>query len=85
MSVHGVTPSLEYVEVIIYCFQVLLGGCVHFDCSLNDDHDALIDIPHFMRDIAYHEQENYHVLLVLPSGLCRLILEIRLEVRRAVL
>ena len=38
-----------------------------------------------MPDIAYHGQEGDHVLLVLPCGTCQMILEIRLDVRRAVL
>ena len=38
-----------------------------------------------MRDVAYHEQEGDHVLIVLPDGPCRLILELYLDVRRAVL
>ena len=38
-----------------------------------------------MYDIAYNEQEGDHVLLVFPNGPCRLILELRLDVRRAVM
>ena len=38
-----------------------------------------------MRDVAYHMQEGKHVLLVLTNGPCRLVLEIRLDVRREML
>ena len=85
VSVHGVPSSLEYVEVLLCCFRGLLGGCVHFDCALNDGHDALLALPHVMRDIAYHDQDGDHVLLVLPSGPCLLILELRIDVSQALL
>ena len=62
-----------------------MGGCVHFDYSLNDGHDALLDQPHVMRVVAYHDQEGDHVLLVLPNGPCRLVIELRLDVRQEVL
>ena len=85
MSVHGVPLILEDVEVLLCFFRGLLGGCVHFDRALNDDHDALLAFLHVMRDFAYHEQEGDHVLLVFTDGPCRLVLEIRLDVRQAVL
>ena len=85
MSVHGVPSSLEDVKVLLCCFRGLLGSCVHFDCTLNDGHAALLALPHVMCDIVYHEHNGYHVLLVLPSVPCRLILGLQLNVRRAVL
>ena len=85
MSVHGVSSSLEDAEVLLCCFRGLLGGCVHFDRALNDGHDALLDFLHVMRDVTYHEQEGDHVLIILPEGSCRLVLELHLDVRWAVL
>ena len=38
-----------------------------------------------MRDVAYHTQEGDHVLFVFPDGPCRLVLELRLDVGRAIL
>ena len=58
---------------------------MHFDRALNNGHDALLSLPRVMRDVAYHDQEGYHVMLVLPSGPCQLILELRLDIRREVL
>ena len=83
--VHSVPSSLEDVEVLLCCFRGLLGGCVHFDRALNNGHDALLSLPRVMRDVAYHDQEGDHILLVLPSGPCRLILDLRLNIRRSVL
>ena len=85
VSVHGVPLSLEEVEVILCCFRVLMGGSLFLDCAINDGHDALLDLTHVMRGIAYHEQEGDHVLLVFPSSPCRLIFELHLDVRWAVL
>ena len=85
VSIHCVPSILEDVKVLLCCFRGLLGGCVHFNCALNDGHDALLTLPHVMCDIAYHEQEGHHVLLVLPSGLWQLILELCLDVRGEVM
>ena len=85
VSVHGVPSSFEDVEVLLRRLRGLLGGQVHFYRVLNDGHDALLTLPHVMRDVAYHAQEGDHVLLVLPDGPCLLILELHLDVRREVL
>ena len=70
MSVHVVPLSLEDVEVLLCYFRELLGVFLHFDRALNNGHDALLSLPHVMRDIAYHEQEGEQVLLVFPRGSC---------------
>ena len=85
MSVHGVSLSLKYVKVLLRRLQGILGGHVHFDLALDDGHDALLTLLNVMRDVTYHVQEGDHVLLVFTDGPCRLVLEIRLDVRQAVL
>ena len=85
VSVHGVPSSFEYFEVLIVRLRGLLSGRVHFNCALNDGHDSLLTLPHVMRDVTYHAQEGDHVLRVLLNGPRRLVLELRLDVRRAVL
>ena len=85
VGIHGVPSILEDVEVLLCCLRGLLGGCVNFDRALNDGHVALLALPDVMRDIAYHEKECDHVLLVLPRGPCQLIIELCLNVRRSVL
>ena len=45
----------------------------------------LIALLYFMHDFAYHTQKGNHVLFVLPDGTCRLVLELRLDVGRAML